>query len=31
MEITGTGNGVAKGLYGNIDVVTAALHIIRGQ
>ncbi|XP_022337443.1 ceramide kinase-like isoform X4 [Crassostrea virginica] len=28
---TGTGNGVAKGLYGNIDVVTAALHIIRGR
>lgn len=27
----GTGNGTAKGLYGNIDVVTAALHIIRGQ
>lgn len=28
---TGTGNGTAKGLYGNIDVVTAALHIIRGK
>lgn len=27
----GTGNGTAKGLYGNTDVVTAALHIIRGQ
>nr|XP_034339350.1 ceramide kinase isoform X1 [Crassostrea gigas] len=28
---TGTGNGTAKGLYGNTDVVTAALHIIRGK
>ncbi|XP_055995769.1 ceramide kinase-like isoform X1 [Ostrea edulis] len=27
---TGTGNGTAKGLYGNIDVVTAVLHIIKG-
>ncbi|XP_062566791.1 ceramide kinase-like isoform X2 [Saccostrea cucullata] len=28
---TGTGNGAATGLYGNNDVVTAVLHIIRGQ
>lgn len=31
MSFAGTGNGTAKGLYGNTDVVTAALHIIRGQ
>lgn len=31
MCITGTGNGTARGLYGNMDVVTAVLHIIRGQ
>lgn len=29
--IAGTGNGVAKCLNGNIDVVTAVLHIIRGK
>ncbi|XP_061197429.1 ceramide kinase-like isoform X1 [Saccostrea echinata] len=28
---TGTGNGAASGLYGNKDVVTAVLHIIKGQ
>ncbi|XP_022337446.2 uncharacterized protein LOC111133383 isoform X1 [Crassostrea virginica] len=28
---TGTGNGVAKCLNGNMDVVTAVLHIIRGK
>ncbi|XP_065936033.1 ceramide kinase isoform X2 [Magallana gigas] len=28
---TGTGNGTARGLYGNMDVVTAVLHIIRGR
>lgn len=31
MCITGTGNGTARGLYGNMDVVTAVLHIIRGR
>ena len=29
--IAGTGNGVAKCLNGNMDVVTAVLHIIRGK
>ncbi|XP_011448906.3 ceramide kinase-like isoform X1 [Magallana gigas] len=28
---TGTGNGTAKCLYGNMDVVTAALHVIKGK
>ncbi|XP_021343877.1 ceramide kinase-like isoform X2 [Mizuhopecten yessoensis] len=27
----GTGNGMAAGLYGNHDIVTAALHIIKGN
>lgn len=31
MYIVGTGNGTAKCLYGNMDVVTAVLHIITGQ
>lgn len=28
---TGTGNGAAKFLYGNMDLVTAVLHVIRGE
>ncbi|XP_048751934.2 ceramide kinase-like [Ostrea edulis] len=28
---TGTGNGFANGLYGNIDIVTAVLHTIKGR
>ncbi|XP_021343878.1 ceramide kinase-like isoform X3 [Mizuhopecten yessoensis] len=28
---SGTGNGMAAGLYGNHDIVTAALHIIKGN